>query len=242
MNILIVDDEKLARDRIKRFLKDRNEEVTVSEAANGVEAIEQIKTKKFELVFLDIQMPEVSGLDVLAQVEDRNFQIIFQTAFDEYAVKAFEENACDYLLKPYDAERFNKAVSKAMKQLNKPQNFDSIELAIKREKKYLDCLVVKSGMRSILIKVDKILAFTSKDHYTFIHTESSEHIFDLSLSHLEGRLDPEQFMRCHRNTIVSRKAIKNIIGGDNMSLELQNGVRFNVSRNNRTEIKTWLTS
>lgn len=233
VNVLIVDDERLARDRVAKFLSKRSEVKHWDEASNGVEAIEKIKDGNFQIVFLDVQMPEISGFDVLAHVSERNFQVVFQTAYDKYAIKAFEEQACDYLLKPFDKDRFDKAFERAIVNIDKYQ---------KLRIPYLKKLVVKHVNKSVVINLDDVLCFTSKDHYTFLMTLEKEFIIDMSLTDLEAKLDPQQFKRCHRNSIVSKKFVKSIIHNSNMEVELANGLILSVSRNQKSQFSHWCQS
>ena len=161
--ILIVDDEELARKKIKRFLRTCAPDFSIHEAENGVRALQSIQEIAPNLVFLDIEMPGLSGLEVLQNIEHRPFKLIFQTAHAEFAVRAFEENACDYLLKPFDQERFQKALQRA---LARPENENllGLENQLRSEKQYLERLSVKLGNKTRLLKVNEVEYFTSKDH------------------------------------------------------------------------------
>ncbi|MGZ3651977.1 MAG: LytR/AlgR family response regulator transcription factor [Bdellovibrionota bacterium] len=236
MNILIVDDEALARSRIAGFLRDHGLQCKVREAENGIEALEALKCAHTDILFLDVQMPGLTGLEVLGQLEKRNFQVIFQTAFDEHAVKAFEENACDYLLKPFTRDRFRKALEKALSHLGHAPD-TGVESELLKKNGYLSRILVKAGAKSLLVPVSEILAFVSEDHYTTVITAAREFTIDLSLSHLEERLDPAKFQRLHRNNVVAMDCVRAVIGGDNMEVELSTGRKLPVSRNNRKKLK-----
>lgn len=239
MQVLIADDEALARKRLRSFLEDRPEAPEITEAKSGVEALELLRGKRFDLVFLDIQMPGFTGFELLAQIEQRDFALVFQTAYDEFAVKAFEENACDYLLKPFDEARFAKAFEKALAQAGKTAPFSALEKTL-RESGTLSRLLVKQGAKSLLVPVDEALAFVSRDHYSFLVAQEKEYILDLSLTHLEARLDAREFQRLHRNSLVRLASIRAVTGGDNMEVELENGLRLPVARGSRAKLKQFL--
>ncbi len=234
--VLIVDDEKLARDRLHSFLKGRAEEFDIQEAQNGVSALGLLKSHSIDILLLDIQMPELSGMELLAQVEHRNFQVIFQTAFDEYAIQAFEAHACDYLLKPFPQERFNKALDRALKNLRGNVSLEKVESDLRKRDGFLGKICAKVGAKTVLIPVGEIVAFVSQDHYTAVVAAGREYIIDLSLGHLEERLDPAKFQRLHRNNIVSMDRVRAVHSGENMQVELENGQRLPVSRNNRKKV------
>lgn len=235
--ILIVDDEKIARDRIKRFLTSLEKEIIISEAENAPVALEIIKKEIPDVLFLDIQMPVMTGFDLLYQIEDRSFQIIFQTAYDEFAVKAFDVNACDYLLKPFTEERLLASINKAFQLLQQNDNIRSLEKHLEASKIYLNTVISKSGATTKLLKVAEIMAFKSEDHYTFAITGTGEFIIDNSLSFLEEKLDPNLFLRCHRNNIVKVEEIEKIGSTENSVLYLKNGTELPLSRENRKKLK-----
>jgi two-component system LytT family response regulator len=232
--ILIVDDEQIARQRIRRFLEEDSQEYVILEASNGIEAIERISSFQPHVVFLDIQMPELSGFDVLRQVENRNFQLIFQTAYDEYALQAFEESACDYLLKPFPKERLQKALSKALSGVDQKISLSALEGKLAKRNEHLEKITYKQGGKTKVLEVSNVLYFLSQDHCTSAFSSVGEHLIDLSLSHLEERLDPEKFLRCHRNNIVAVDQIKSVGGVKESEITLKNGTNLPVSRNNRS--------
>jgi two-component system LytT family response regulator len=236
VKIVLVDDEELARNRIKAYLAQQGLSCSVKEAENGFDALDLLRADQPDILFLDVQMPGLTGLEVLSQLEKRTFQVIFQTAFDEHAVRAFEENACDYLLKPFSRDRFAKALDKALARIG--QAIPSGESELLKQSGYLNRIVVKAGIKSLLVPVESVYAFLSQDHYTTVITKDREYIIDLSLSHLEERLDPSKFQRLHRNNIVALERVRGIVGGDNMEVELAGGLKLPVSRNNRKKVKT----
>lgn len=236
VSVLIVDDEDLARKRLRGFLEQHGLACEIREAENGISALELLRAQAVDVLFLDVQMPGLTGLEVLAQLEKRPFQVVFQTAHDEHAVKAFEENACDYLLKPFTKERFAKALERALARVGTAPPAGESELL--RRNGFLTRIVVKAGAKSLLVPVEEIHAFVSQDHYTTVITPSREYVIDLSLNHLEEKLDPARFQRLHRNNIVAMDCVRSVTGGDNMEVELEGGTKLPVSRNNRKKLKS----
>lgn len=235
--ILIVDDEKMARDRIKRLLTSLTNKIQISEAENAPEAFEKIKSDKPDILLLDIQMPVMTGFDLLYQIQERNFQIIFQTAYDEFAVKAFEVNACDYLLKPFTEERLLAAMKKAFSLLEQNSNIQKLEKHLELSKVYLNTVISKSGISTRILKITDIMAFKSEDHYTFAITDKGEFIIENSLSWLEEKLDPNLFVRCHRNNLVQIEYIEKIGNTDSSFVYLKNGIELPLSRESRKKLK-----
>jgi two-component system LytT family response regulator len=231
--ILIVDDEIHARDRIARFLDELSFDGEVVQVENGLEAIDQIRSSDFDLVYLDIQMPGLTGFDVLQQFDKRNFVVIFQTAFDEFAMQAFDTNACDYLLKPFSKDRFEKAFIKASKTVETSQKLNDLETSLHRQSQYLANLAVKQKGKTKIVNLSRVDCFVSEDHYTIIHSDGTELVSDLSLAWLEQRIDPKKFVRCHRNNIVAVSQIKSVGDTQNSEVELQSGLKLPLSRNNR---------
>lgn len=231
--VLVVDDEKLARERIVRFVEELNLPFDLTLADSGVSALAQIQECTPDLIFLDVQMPGLNGFELLQALEKRPFQVIFQTAFDEYALNAFEESAADYLLKPFTRERFQTAVAKALANINMSAKLELLERELIQKRSFLSRLPVRVGDKVELLDTDKIDCLLSKDHYTFIYLAGAEYISDLSLNHLEERLDPEKFLRTHRSSIVHLSRIKQVRGGANMSLQLLCGLELPVSRQKR---------
>jgi len=230
LKILIVDDEDLARQKIKRYARELEPLVFIEESANGLEAIAAVKEFRPQIVFLDIQMPGLNGFEVLDHFGERTFAIIFQTAFDEFAIKAFEENACDYLLKPFTRERFAKAFDRARRTSLPSRGENGLQNTLTAARRFLDKLCVDDRGVRILIDVDTIDAFVSRDHYTCLHSGGKEYLIDLSLQKLEERLDPESFSRIHRATIVRVAAIRAMTKGDEPEVKLHCGLTLAVSR------------
>lgn len=231
--ILIVDDENMARQRMLRFLEKFPEKMEIYEASNGPEALQLIKEKKPDIVFLDIQMPEMSGFDLLYNLSERQFQVVFQTAYDEFAIKAFEVNACDYILKPYSEEKFCLALRKALLAYSQQAQLRQLEAHLKASKNYINTVIAKVANQTKVITLDEVVYFKSEDHYTFAVTSKNEFIIDLSLNALEEKLNPEAFSRSHRNCIVKIAEIESIGASDSSSIKLKTGIEAPVSRENR---------
>jgi two-component system, LytTR family, response regulator len=235
--ILVVDDELLSRKKICRFLDQRPEKFEILEATNGIEALNLIESQHPDIVFLDIEMPEMNGLDLIQTIGTPNFKLIFQTAYSEFAVQAFEKNALDYILKPFNQERFNQALDKGLKQIPKPEQLLQLSESFKKEEVYLSKVVVKRGMKNTLISLEDVLWFKSENHYTYVCTKEFEYIYSEPLKDLVEKLNPQQFMQVHRNAIVNTSVIKDVIQGDNMMIVLENGSQVPVSRSNKKIIK-----
>lgn len=234
--ILIVDDEELARQRILRYLKQSQQEFIIREAESGIEAVEVIGDFKPDIVFLDVEMPGLSGFEALKQLPDRAFQIVFQTAFDEFAVRAFEEQACDYLLKPFTGERFAQALNNALGRLASEEKLKALEARMSERDGYLRRFVVKQGARLRIVEEQAVACFVSRDHYTCVYFDGlREGITELSLSHLLERVDPQVFRQFHRNNIIRLEALValSLTRDGVMEAELRNGLRLPVSRSNR---------
>jgi two-component system LytT family response regulator len=214
---IIVDDEDLARKRLIRLLKPFDEFKLIGEAENGAEGLQLVKDLSPDIVFLDIEMPVLNGFEMLAKL-NKQPRIVFTTAFDQYAVKAFEENSIDYLLKPVEAERLEKTVRK-LRQVNLvSESIPIIELL--RQLQPVDVfktLTVKIGDKILLIRLSAIIFIGAEDKYVFLHTtDSKKHLTDYTLSDLQCKL-PEQFLRLHRGAIINTEYIKEIRKGFNGS-------------------------
>ncbi len=239
---LIVDDEPLARDRVKRFLRDVSDIRVIGECGNGVEAIEAIKEHKPDLVFLDIQMPEKNGFEVVKALDPKTMpSVIFVTAYDQYALQAFDVHALDYLLKPFNRERLQRAVAHARDQIehkslgNIDERLASLIADIRGEKKYLERLVVKSVGRVFFLKTDEIDWIEAAGNYVKLHTGKESHMIRETMNGLEAKLNPEKFLRIHRSTVVHIDRIKELhpmFSGD-YAVILRNGTELALSRNYR---------
>ena len=214
---LIVDDEPLARKRIRRMLSGESDITVVGECADGLSAVSAINDLSPDLVFLDVQMPEMNGLEVIRAVGPRRLPaLVFVTAYDAYALQAFEAEALDYLLKPFDPMRFNETLQRVRRRLG-GQGGDEISEQIRRlasrfgaEPKYLQRLVVKTGDRVLLLNVGEVDWLEAAGNYVCVHVGKQNHIVRDSLGNLESRLDPEHFARIHRSTVVNLDRIREL--------------------------------
>lgn len=236
---IIVDDVELARKRVKMLLDDAEIEI-IAECENGREAIEAIQNLKPDLVFLDIQMPKIGGFDVIETVGvEKMPTVIFITAYDEFALSAFEINALDYLLKPFDEKRLKKAVERAKREIKHQGSDSEIEeklrsllAEVKPAPKYLKRIPVKSSRGTTLVLTEEIDWISSAGHFLELHVGRETHLIREKLSVIEQELDPESFIRIHRSTIVNIDRIKSLhplFNGDQL-IVLKNGNELNVSR------------
>lgn len=216
---IIIDDEQLARQRIKRLLKEYDEVDIIGEAENGQEGLAIIEQLQPDLIFLDIEMPILNGFEMLSKLKNHP-KVVFTTAYDQYAIKAFEEGSIDYLLKPIELERLDKTIKK-LKQTNlaaaAPIAIEDLLRQI-NGKKSIKTLTVKIGDKILLVKLSDIVHIQAEDKYVFLHTvDGKKHLTDFTLSTLEEKL-PEEFVRIHRSDIINTDYIKEIRKGFNGSL------------------------
>ncbi|CAN5386736.1 LytTR family DNA-binding domain-containing protein [soil metagenome] len=209
MRMLVVDDEPLAREKIRDLVKLDPELEIAGECTNGLEALAAIQELRPDLLLLDVQMPEVGGFAVLEALKDEVMPlVIFVTAYDQYAVRAFEFHALDYLLKPFDRERFEAAIGRAKAHVRREQNgnLDQRILALleqlKAETKYIERLVVKAGGRVSFLETKEIDWVEAEGNYVNIHTPKKPFLLRETISNLEAQLDPKHFVRIHRSSIV----------------------------------------
>jgi two-component system LytT family response regulator len=210
MNAIIVDDERLARNELKRLLEEFPRINIVAEAANADEAIALIDEHQPDLLFLDIQMPGKNGFELLEVLEDKVPEVIFTTAYDEYALKAFEYNALDYLMKPIDSSRLAEAILKVEEEIKKSvQSKERVETA----NNYLtenDQVFVKDGEKCWFVKLGKVRLFESMGNYVRLHFEDQKPMILKSLNSLEERLDPKNYFRANRKHIINLQWVDKI--------------------------------
>lgn len=220
---MIVDDEPLGREIIREYLVEHPQIQIVAECSDAHAALKAIEKNAPDLLFLDIQMPEISGFELLEMLDDPP-KVIFSTAYDQYAIKAFEINAIDYLLKPYDSDRFNVALDRALDQLQrepKPDpNLQKLLKTMQSSQTYLDRLLIKQAGRIVIISVNEIYLIKAMDDYAEIGTKKETYLIQQSLNHLEARLNPNQFIRVHRSFIVNIDAIRDIVACSNSRYKL----------------------
>jgi two-component system, LytTR family, response regulator len=214
IRVLIVDDEPIARRGVRLQLKGDPEIEVIGECANGLEAVAAIQKLEPDLVFLDVQMPEMDGFEVIEAVGvERMPRVIFVTAYDQYTLRAFEVHALDYLLKPFDRERFLKALNYARSSLDRGDfNRQLIRLLDDRlaARKPLERLVIKSGGRIYFLNVEEIDWIEAADNYVELHVGRESHLLRETISGLAARLDPARFLRVRHSTIVNIERVKEL--------------------------------
>ncbi len=243
MKTIIIEDEAPARELIKVFLEDHPDIELIGEYNNGFEGLKAINQSKPELVILDIQMPKITGFEMLELIEHHPI-IIFSTAYNEYAIKAFELNAIDYLLKPYSRDRFAEAIKKAqIKNDTQQSNVTKVEALLdhldQTEPETLDRIVVKTGSKINVITVDTINYIEAQDDYVMIHTKEGKHLKQRTMKYYENHLDPKQFVRIHRSFIVKVAEINKLelMEKDTYVLWLKDETKLKVSKSGYPKLK-----
>lgn len=244
MRALIVDDEPPARNLLQEYLEDVPEIEVIDECGTGRDAIEAINTQQPDLVFLDVQMPGLDGFDVLERI-DVLPDIIFSTAYDEYAIQAFDAGAVDYLLKPYSRDRFQKAVRRALDRQRRDNDKYADRLAsLLQEVRDTgadapDRIYVRHGEKIIPVDPEEIRWIEAAGDYSELHTEEKTYLSSSGIGELEDRLDPSRFMRVHRSHIVAFPAIDHLYsdGSGGYQAVLDDGTRVRVSRSYASEIR-----
>lgn len=248
---LIVDDEPLARRRLRRRLNQHADVDIIGDCANGREAIAAIREQAPDLVFLDVQMPEMDGFAVMAALEaDGMPLVIFVTAYDQYALRAFEVYALDYLLKPFDRQRFDKALQRAKNRLqtDKGSEINKRTLALLEELKarssHIERLIVKSGGRAFFLKTEEIDWIEAEGKYVRLHVGKESYLLRETISSLEAQLDPKKFPRIHRSTIVNIDRIRELQPWfhNEYRVMLRDGTRLMLSRSCRKKLGELLGS
>lgn len=246
---VIVDDEPLGRTVIREMLRGDGEVIITGECANGHEAVALISDQQPDLVFLDVQMPEVDGFDVLSALDATRLpMVIFVTAYDQYAVRAFEVHAVDYLLKPFDRERFDKALQRAKSHLRRARSgevSDRILSLLEEQRaktKYLDRLVVKSGGRVFFLKTDEIDWIEAEGNYVCLHVKKEHWLVRESIGGLEAQLDPQKFQRIHRSQIINLDRIKELRPWSHgeYHIILHDGTQLTLTRSYREKLRELL--
>jgi len=262
---LIVDDEPLAREGIRLLLEAGEDIELLGEASNGLQAIELIEKLQPDLVLLDVQMPGMTGIDVLQALDlQRMPEVIFVTAYDQYALRAFEHHALDYLLKPFDDDRFLAALETARKRLRERdadrlgkrlvallEDFGATGLldqaaaaepAVEEASAGSERLTVKSGGRVYFLKIAEIDWIEAADYYVKLHVGEKEHLLRESMAKLENRLDTKQFLRIHRSSIVNLDRVKMLQSGrgNEYTVVLQDGTKLTLSRSRREQLNEML--
>lgn len=244
---LIVDDEPLARERVRSLLADQPGISVVGEARDGDEAVEQIIGQQPDLVFLDVQMPKRTGFEVIQAVgADRMPAVVFVTAYDQYAIKAFDVHAVDYLLKPFDRERFEGAVDRARRHFD-AESGGALKSQLMRLVKELqpqsaprqERLIVKTGGRLFFLRTDEVDWIEAAGNYVRLHVGKDTHLLRETMNSIEGRLDPKMFLRIHRSRIVNMDRVKELhpwFNGD-YAVILRDGTKLMLSRGYRDKLQ-----
>ncbi len=236
----IVDDEHLAREIIKKYLSDKDDIDVIAECSNGFDAVKEITEKKPDLVFLDIQMPKLNGFEML-ELLDEQPAIIFITAFDNYAIKAFEVNAVDYLLKPFSEERFNEALNKVVERIqHKNSNEQNVDKLIEdQQPELLERVVVKDGSKITIIPVETLKWLEAQDDYVKIHSEGGKFMKKKTMKFFEDHLDPNMFIRIHRSSIININTIKQmeLYEKDSYRVILKDDTKLPVSKTGLQRLK-----
>jgi len=236
---IIIDDEPLARSIVREYLQDHNEIEVVQECNDGFEGVKAIMQHKPHLIFLDIQMPKINGFEMLELIEEKP-SVIFTTAFDEYAIKAFETHAVDYLLKPFTRERFDKALEKFFSQapLQKKNTEELLQSATNLPSQS-ERIVVKTAGKIKIIPIPEILYLEAADDYVKIYTKDGSFLKNKTMSFFENSLPRDQFVRTHRSYILNVQEITRIdpYEKENHLAILRSGARIPVSKSGYAKLK-----
>jgi len=245
---LIVDDEPLARDRIREMLKDHPEVEVIAEARNGREAIDSVANHNPDLVFLDIQMPDLDGFDVLRNLDVAQLPvIIFVTAYDQYALRAFDVHAVDYLTKPFDRERFAAAVEQAKVYLKGAKEPDTARILhmlqeLKAGTRYLERFAIKNGETVFFVRAEDVDAIEAQGNYVRLNLAGSSHLLRDTLNNIESQINPRMFVRIHRRTIVNIDRIKEVQtwARGEYRVVLSTGAHYTLSRGYRQHFEKFI--
>jgi len=239
---VIIDDEEPARVLVRSFLENQTGVEIAGEAANGFEGLKLIQAIKPDLVFLDIQMPKISGFEML-ELLDEVPQVIFSTAFDEYAIRAFEYNAVDYLLKPYSQERFDQAVGKAVDRIRHKEKpaagIAKLPAGALPAGQFLDRLVVRTGQKIKVIPIEQVEFLEAGDDYVTIYTQEGRYMKQMTMGYLEEHLSPSEFLRIHRSFIIRLSRIVQLepYDKDTKVLVMQSGKKIHASKAGMKRLK-----
>lgn len=249
---LVVDDEPAARTRILRMLEKDPDVRVVSECRNGQEAIELLGKEPVDLVFMDVQMPHANGFEVLEAANPRTKPfVIFVTAHDRYALKAFDVNAVDYLLKPYDEERFFSSLAKAKEFIEMRDSrhlagklIDIVQEHVRSHKDYTDELTIKEKGRTYRVKLKDVIYARAESNYLVIQTKDRHYLLRMTLNMLESEVDPKRFMRMHRSYIVNMAHVRNVrySGNNEFVFTMSNGQHIISGRSYRDRVSAALST
>jgi two-component system LytT family response regulator len=238
---IIVEDEKPARDLVRHYLDTIPDLELIGEYDNGFDGLKAINELTPDVIFLDVQMPKLTGFEML-EVLDHKPEVIFTTAFDQYAISAFEQNAVDYLLKPFSEKRFNEAIERLRNRLNshqEPSSIDKIRQHFAESEEKLHRVVIKKSGRIHVISTDKINFLEAQDDYVMVYTNEGKYLKQQTMKFFEKHLDAEQFVRVHRSYIVNVSCIEKIepYEKSNYILILKDGNKVPVSRSGMQLLK-----
>lgn len=243
---LIVDDEELARERLRTFLADETDLELLDDCADGASAVEVLDREPVDLLFLDVEMPELDGFGVLEAARPARMPVVvFTTAFSQHALRAFEVHALDYLLKPFDRERLHVSLNRARDRFRESRSgalnekLTALLAEMRPAPSATDRLVVKSGGKVVLVKAADIDWIEAADNYVSLHAGTDTHMLRETMNSIEARLNPKQFIRISRSTIVNLERIKELqpmFHGD-YTVILRNGTRLNLSRSHREKLQ-----
>jgi two-component system, LytTR family, response regulator len=242
LRVLIVDDELRARQFLRKMMMNEPDVEIVAECANGYEAIAKVRDTRPDVMFLDVQMPQLNGFDVLEKLHGEQMPaIVFVTAYEKYALRAFQEHALDYLLKPFDRERFRVTLRRARTEAMHLAQKDRVAaLLANLPSTYLERIVVKRAGRMVLIRASDIDSFESDDNYVRLYSGPDSYLVRETLSSFEKRLDPGRFIRVHRRAMINVEKLKEIQSGfhGEYNLLLINGRQLPLSRTYRDRFFT----
>lgn len=243
---IIVDDEPAARARIARLLTQDAEVELVAECRNGMEALEAVTKHRPDLMFLDVQMPQMNGIETLDRIDDdRKPFVIFVTAYDQYALKAFDRNAVDYLLKPYDDERFFSSLEKAKKHMDMRMSskltgklMDLMREHMHAKSEYTEQFVIRDKGREYKVSADDIVFLRAEGNYLCLQLKERNHLYRMTMNAVETELDPARFLRIHRSFIVNTAHIRNTrySGNNEFIFSMANGERIVSGRSYKEQI------
>lgn len=246
---LIVDDEPLAREGVRLHLDEHEDIEIIGECGSGEEAVNRIESDHPDLVFLDVQMPGLDGFGVIEAIAaDQLPAIVFVTAYDQFALRAFETHALAYLLKPFETERFDKALDRVRTQLRArsgeamDERLRDLVATLSGKERFLERMVARTSGRIMILRVEDVDWIEAAANYVRVHIGSKQYLVRETMTHLEARLDPEKFLRIHRSMIVCKDRIKELeplFQGD-YSIILVDGTRLTSSRGYRDRIQSFL--
>jgi two-component system, LytTR family, response regulator len=245
MNVLIVDDEPLAREGLLLLLREESSVTAVAQARNGSEAVAMIRAERPDLVLLDVQMPQMDGFGVLKEIgAERMPPVIFVTAHDQYAIKAFEVNAIDYLLKPVTRERCSQALARVRERISSGtdnQHVMSLLQQLAAPPRYLQRVALRSAGKTTFVNIEDIVFVQAAENYVQLNLKTSRHLLHVPIATLEASLDPKDFLRIHRSTIVNVRHVRELETGAHGEyiVILHGGAKLQSSRSHHEKIKKW---